>query len=309
MSEPLIYTYYQYLLTSKIHDIIITDRKKVRGFVVFENFETYPINQIDTLDGMQNLIGWLKHNAYFRRFDEECFDFHAIASDILNVCYKKDYKPKKLPYSQILFNIPGGRQQLVFDCTSLSCTPLLYPCMDHAIFVENPDSINLDFINGFMSAFVADEDFLHDFKVLCRSVFVHPSNTPIVLTDWYCGYNEVYALYAWLKDVVVRFHGRKAMFDCIAPSQINRHNPPRLVIVYQHEVFLSKEVFIRRLIQRNVTNIIWVSKNPRAHNARYRVQQAKRVLYGQIGMDTFNFDTYLEQQSHFLLSMLHWCLT
>ncbi len=97
-------TYAEYLVNSKLREVIITNKQKISGYVVFKNFETYLINDVHTLDGMGNLTNWLKKNAITEQYSEEDFNLTAIARDILNVCYKKGFKPQKLAYSQILIN-------------------------------------------------------------------------------------------------------------------------------------------------------------------------------------------------------------
>jgi len=181
-SFNVITTYDDYLEASSIQEIIITSKSPIAGYIVYPRYETYSINEIRGSSGYENLKIWLLKNGEF--LDDERYNFDLIIKDILKKCYKKDFKCKKLAYSEIFILQQEDPKCNIFDCKDLTFSPLDQPKMGHSIWIDNFRNTNVEFIEGLMANYVNDNIFISNFKALCKGVFVEKNENPIVITDF-----------------------------------------------------------------------------------------------------------------------------
>ena len=205
-------TYEDFLLSSTINKIIITNKKLKIGYIKFEGYcrSWYEINNDETL------FGWLENNTnkyslyidkntkkiyrYTVGLNNFCkiidieYNFNKIINDICKKCYSTSFELYNLEYNE--YFLCNESTYCILNTINLIITnydnkindKIITSSSSHCFYFNNFKNINEYIINNILNSLIKDNNVLKKYKKLCYNIIVEQKEEIIFYDstcDWY----------------------------------------------------------------------------------------------------------------------------
>lgn len=183
-NEDIIDTYELYKKHSRIKDIIISNKKKLTGYINFSSNMWYFVIDPE----LETLEGWLSHHIF--GCDDPQIKYDSIIKDIVKKCYNKNPDFYSITYCEYLIN--KNDVLYVINLLDKSVTPYsnIYPKIiteyNRLIFVEDNILCTIDevkIVEFIISNIINNKSKFLLYKQLCYSVLVIKSQHMIIYED------------------------------------------------------------------------------------------------------------------------------
>jgi hypothetical protein len=319
IEDKKITTWEEYKSTSRIKDIIITNKKTLTGFIKYE--DRYHRNIHEECDkrltnNFENLKSWINSNTSF--YPEE-IDYNKLIQDISNKCYT-NIKPYKLKYNETVITKRCEKYidkilnfETFIEKDILSIPPLkmiIFPPFSMVSFNNN----NVSFANGLLESYIINKNILHDYKEIFKSVFLKKNNKSIIIYD--TNYtNSVYKLMCILERCIYTFLGeglRQLTKKFKSYKVYYEHYNERLFIIYEKPditmLIKKEEIELKKIIEYlemkkpcniiipNSSNNFYDSKsltkyfyqNKESYKEYYETELSKKILSSKMPILDYN---------------------
>jgi len=211
-------TYEEFIKDSEIEKIIITNKKKLEGYLKFRGGNYWrkldDKKRLDWNDDiMENLEGFIEHNAN-KPFD---YNIDKIAKDIAKKCYVKDIEYYKLKYNEYVFWEPSDLRDSRYYI--LDTKTFEYKSINslgdkiitgrqiggRGFYIHG--TIDTNIVINILNSLLSSEDIIK-FRKFAYKVFVEKSNNINIFYD----YNEK-LLSTWLNDTLYTIAGGGYVVD------------------------------------------------------------------------------------------------
>ena len=265
-------TYEDYLLSSNIRKIIITNTILNCGYILYKGINQiwYEINKEETL------LGCLNHDTYdsmvlntntnqLYKFDINQsnqdykhitikYNYDLIINDICKKCYNKNvklYVPKYHEYCILNYNM----ENYILDTKKLTVTGI--DCYDifttdvwlsnSRFYFDNFENINVDIIDNLLNALINDKNILIKYKKLCYNILVEQKEE-IIFYD-YCvdGYQVLGNVLKKILTNIASIH-KNYQEDFDDDCQVITKNKPRVV-------FIDGTIITDKQIETKITKV------------------------------------------------------
>jgi hypothetical protein len=189
-SLPVVNTYEEYMSHSKIVDIIITDTRKIKGYLKFSNGLWLSFGSKG-----ETLEGFISNASNFKNIDAKPIcDYNAIIIDILKKLPEKIVSKYKLKYHEYIIADESSKffvfNAKTFTFTNINDTvgiitesqlPLHNGVMFTTRIFDTPPSAERfqDIISD-----CCGEQIAKDFKKICYNIFIRKDSTKIFYDNW-----------------------------------------------------------------------------------------------------------------------------
>jgi hypothetical protein len=273
-------TYEDYIKTSKISHIVITEPKFLIGYFLIEKDNIW-----SHFDRINPLIDFLEINC--GNYD---YNYKKIIEDMRIKCFNKDYKGNCLKYNE--YFMTSNDKYYIFNSKNLKFIkydPITKILTDKLLInnffesankklyyqsytdetevnkeIEHFNTLNIDKVNNIFCSLI-DDSILQDYKKLCYNIFVKQKED-IIFYDYS---DDNYILSEWLLNIM-----KILFFDCV--YEYNENNIknikleiPRMIIINSNNISESqlndiiteiKNIGIKNIIIKNSTKNMYKSK-------------------------------------------------
>lgn len=302
-------TYEDYLLTSKIDRIIITNKLKEEGYVKIDKecSPWYPINNEEPL------IGWLEKNIGYEicidiknnklcRYDSNkynlkhyimiCkkYNFEKIIIDIKKKCYNKDielYILKNYEYLNVISNycyIIDTKNLLVIKENEYFINNKIInyrdtPYGEGLYHLYSFEDTNINIVNNILKSLIKDDNIIKKYKKLCYNTIVEQKEEIIFYDN---DYTQKYLLLSdWLTSLLY-----KLSLDSIYNYS---HNNTINYNIKEIKKSKSKIVFITYSTKKQIDDVIIELRKIGIKNIVIRNTEINKEL-----TDLYDYNSYVD---------------
>ena len=291
-------TYEDFILSSDIEKIIITNKTLMKGYLKYKGInkawmkinEDEPLlpwlenNQgdpdslsinIDTDKLCKTDITNPDYNKIYKNINIE-FNYNKIIDDICKKCYNKNIQFYNFKYNEYLIYNHDTNYHILdtinLTYTGIDCynTIILYHNATTVFHINNFETINTNIVNDILKTLIIDNNILIKYKRLCYNIIVE-QREQIIFYDYY---SDRHLLSTWLNDMLYAISSRidnyydnnyiKYHYDKDYIKIIKKYKP-RVVFInyYNQPTFTDKQIkkIIIELGNLGIKNIIICEKN------------------------------------------------